>query len=88
MARIRSSRQLTEDGLVLAVFPLGVGTQDGAKAVVVHLLLISHAELAPPLLASLALHLILVDGCGGVELGEVALEVLVDLIIDLGQAQG
>ena len=80
-------RGRTEDGLLLAVLELWVGAQDGAKVVVVDLFLVGHHEVAPLLLALLALHLVLVDCLGGVEVGEVALQVLEDVVVHLGEAQ-
>lgn len=77
----------TEDCLLLAVLKLGVRAQHGAKVVIVDCLLIRHHEVAPPLLARLALHDVLVDRLGGVELGEVALQVLVDLLVESGQTK-
>ena len=78
----------TEDGGVLLVFNLGTRAQDGAKVVVVDPLVVGHHKLPPPLLSGLALHLILVDGSGGVEVGEILLQMLVDVVIVFGQAQG
>lgn len=78
----------TENSGVLLVLGLGVVADHGAEIVVVNLLLVGHQELAPPILALLALHLVLVDSGGRVELGEVGLEVLVDFVVDLGQAEG
>jgi hypothetical protein len=73
--------------LVLAVFELWIRSNDGAVVVVVHPLLVRVDELPPSLLSFLALHLILVY-CGfGVKLGEVFLEVLVDFIVEFGEAQ-
>lgn len=76
-----------KNSLLLAVLGLGGGPQQSAKVVVVNLLVVGHHKGAPPLLARLALHLVLVDGLGGVELGEVPLEVLEDVVVHLGQAQ-
>jgi hypothetical protein len=73
--------------LVLAVLELGVCSDDCAVVVVVHLLLVCHDELAPSLLSILALHLLLVYGCLGVEIGEVLFEVFVDFIVEFGEAQ-
>lgn len=83
----RNRDELTENGRVLLIIHLGAISNHGAKVVVVHLLLIRHQELAPSLLAGLALHRVLVDGGTGVELGEVGLEMLVDFVVDLGQAE-
>lgn len=71
----------------MTILKLGIGPHYGAKVVVVDLLLICHHEVAPPLLAGLALHFVLVDGGGRVELGEVGLQVLVDLVIHLCETQ-
>lgn len=84
----RHHKALTKDGILPAVLRLRVRAHHGAKVVVVHQLLIDHHEVAPPLLALLALHLVLVDGLGRVEVGEVPLEVLVDVIVHPGEAQG
>jgi hypothetical protein len=76
-----------ENGLVLAILEFWVGPDDCAVVVVLDLLLVRHDELAPLLLSVLALHLILVY-CGlGVKVWELLLEVLVDLIVELGEAQ-
>jgi hypothetical protein len=73
--------------LVLAVLELGVCSDDCAVVVVVNFLLVCHDELAPSLLSVFALHLFLVY-CGlGVEIGEVLLEMFVDFIIELSEAQ-
>jgi len=79
--------RLTKDSLLLAILELGVCPQHGAKVVVVHLLLVLHHELTPPLLALGALHLVLIDRGGGVKLGELLLQVLVDVVVQLGQAE-
>jgi hypothetical protein len=71
----------------LSVLELGVGAQDSAEAVVGNLLLIGHHKVPPPGLAFLALHLILVDGLGRVEFGEVLLQVLEDLVVEFSEAQ-
>jgi hypothetical protein len=76
-----------EYGLVLTILKLGVGPNNGAVVEVVHLLIVGHDELAPSLFARFTLHLLLVN-CGfRVEVGELLLEVFVDLIIELGEAQ-
>ena len=77
-----------EDGAVLGVVCLGARTQHGAEVVVLDGLLVLVDEVAPSLLAGLALHLVLVDCSGGIEVGELLLEVLVDLVVLLGEAQG
>lgn len=81
-------KKLTENGAVLGVLLLWVLAQNCAEAVIVDLLLVSHHEVPPALLAPGALHLVFVYGLGGVELGKVLAEVLVDVIVDLGQAKG
>lgn len=73
--------------LILAVLELGVCPDDGAVVVVIDPLLVGVDELAPSLLALLALHLVLVNCCLWVELGKVLLEVFVDLIVELGEAE-
>lgn len=78
---------LTKDGAVLCVFVLGISSQYGTEAVVVDLVLVGHHELTPPLLSLGALHFVLDDGLGGVELGEVFAEMFVNIVIYLGQAQ-
>lgn len=77
-----------EDGALLCVLLLGARAQHGAEAVVVDPILVCHHKVTPPLLALGALHLSLVYRGGRVKLGEVLEEVLVDLVINLGQAQG
>lgn len=86
-AHISSPQKPTKDGCVLLVIRLGIVSHHGAKVEVVHRLLVLHHEGAPPLLAGLALHLILVDCGSGVELGKGLLEVLVDFVVDLGESQ-
>lgn len=71
----------------MVVLGLGACAEHGAEVVVLDLVLVLADELAPPLLALLALHLILVQCGGGVELGEVLLKVFVDFIVDLRQSQ-
>jgi hypothetical protein len=71
--------------LVLAILKLGVGPNDGAIIVVVDLLVVCSDELAPPLFSCLALHLLLIDGGGRVEIGKLLLKVFVDLIVELGE---
>lgn len=77
----------TEDGFVLAVLKSRVGAQQGAKVEVVNLLLVLVDEVSPALLACLTLHLILIDRGLGVVVGELLLEVLVDFVVDLGEAK-
>lgn len=82
------SGRLTEDCAVLCVFLLWTRAQHGAKAVVVDLFLVCHHEITPPLLSCRALELVLIYGLGGVEFREVLAEVVVDLVVNLGQAEG
>lgn len=77
----------TKDSLILPILRLGVHSQHSTEVIIIDLLLIRHHELAPSLFAGFALHLVLVDGLGDVELGEVGLEMLVDLIVNFCQAQ-
>lgn len=77
----------TEDGGVLVVLDIGAGAQDCAEVVVVDLVLELVDPVAPLLLSGLALHLVLVDGTGRVEVGECLHEGCVDLVVHLGQAQ-
>jgi len=79
---------LTEDAAVLCILVLGVGAQNGAETVVVDLVLVHHHKLTPPLLALNTLHLVLHDGLVRVEVGEVLDEVVVDVVVDFGQAEG
>jgi hypothetical protein len=79
--------QLTKDCAVLGVFLFWIRAQHGAKAVVVHLFLVCHHEITPPLLSLRALEPILIYGLGGVKFGKVLAEMLVDLIINLGQTE-
>lgn len=76
----------TENGLVLAVLKGRVGAQQCAEVVVIDLVLVLVDEVSPALLACLALHLVLIDGGLGVVVGEFLLEVLVDFVVDLGEA--
>jgi hypothetical protein len=71
----------------LAVLHLGARAEHCAEVVVLHLLLVLTDELAPSLLAVLALHLVLVQCGGRVEFGKVLLEVFVDFVIDLCESQ-
>jgi hypothetical protein len=76
-----------KNGLILAVLELRVCPDDCAVVEVLDLLVVRHDKLAPLLFAVLALHLVLVY-CGfRVKVGELRLEVLVDLIVELGEAQ-
>lgn len=76
-----------KDRAVLIIVLLGVGTDQGAEVEVVDLLLVHGDELAPSLFALLTLHLVLVDGLAHIDLGKVLLEVLVDLVIVLGETE-
>lgn len=78
---------LTKDSLLLSVLPGRVGTQHGTEVVVIHLAFVCVNEATPPLLAGLALHLILVDGGLQVVVGELFEEMLVDDVVDLREAQ-
>lgn len=79
--------QLTKNGVVLLILLISAVANDCAKVVVLDLLLELVDPFAPLLLAGLALHGVLVDGGGGVEVGELLHEGLVDLVVHLGQAQ-
>lgn len=78
----------TKDGLILTVLPFWVSSQHCTKVVIANLLLVRHHKLPPPLLASLALHLVLIDGGCGVEFREIGLQVLIDLIVELCKFDG
>jgi hypothetical protein len=77
----------TENGLILSIFPLGVGSHYCAKVVIVNLLLIHHDEFPPSFLASFALHLVFVDCGSRIEFGEVFLQMLIYVVIHLGESQ-
>lgn len=64
-----------------------MGADDRAKVEIVNLLLELVDPVAPLLLASLALHLVLDEGRGSVKVGECLLEGIVDLVVHLGEAQ-
>lgn len=88
LPQIPTKRQyLTENSSVLVILVLGVRPDNRAKVEVVNRLLILHHPVAPLLLAGLALHLVLVDCRRRVEIGELFLEVCVDLVVHLGQPQ-
>jgi len=72
---------------VLAVLGLCVRAHHGAEVVVLHPRVVFHDEVAPSLLPRLALHLILDNRSCRVPLGEILLEVFVDLVVDLGEAE-
>lgn len=82
------SKGLTEYGAILRVFFLGILAQNGSEAVVINLFFVGHHEISPAFLARGALHLILVYRLGRVKFGKIFLEVLVNLIVKLGQAKG
>lgn len=63
-------------------------SQHGAEVVIFNRLLIYHAKLAPPLLASFTLHLVFVDSGLGVEVREVFHEVVVDIVVMFREPQG
>lgn len=73
---------------MLCIFVLGVGSQYSAEAVVVDLVFVGHHEFTPLLLSLGALHFVLDDGLGRVEVRESLTEVFVYVVVYLGQAQG
>lgn len=75
----------TKDCLFLAVFERRICPEDCSKVIIVDLLFVRHHELPPPLLAGLALHFVLIDGFGHVKFGEISLQMLVYLVVDLGK---
>lgn len=77
----------TKNSLLTAILKLGVRPQHRSKVELSNLLVILHHKVPPPLLALLALHLILINRLGRVELGERLLEVLVDLVVPARQAE-
>ena len=79
--------RLTKYGLLLFVLALSIRSQHRAEVVIVDLLLVCHQELPPPLLASLALHLVLVNLRCRVELGEIGLQMCIDLIVELCESE-
>lgn len=72
---------------MLVVLEFRVRSYNRAEIVVFDFLLILVHEVAPLLLALLALHLVLIDGLRRVEVGEFLLEMFVDFVVDLRQAQ-
>lgn len=78
---------LTENSSILIILVLRVRPDDCAEVEVVNRLLVLHHPVAPLLLAGLALHVILDEVRRGVEVGEFFLEVCVDLVVHLGQAE-
>lgn len=78
---------LTENGLILSILPFRIGSDYGAKVVVINLLLICHHELPPPFLARFALHVVFVNCGRRVELGEIFLEVLIYLVVYLSESE-
>lgn len=79
------SRRLTKDSLLLRVLAFRIRPQHSAKVIIVNPFLIGHHELPPPLLAFLALHIILVYRLRNVNIWKVFLEVLEDFVVDLGK---
>lgn len=77
----------TEDGSILLVVNKMAVANHGTKVKVLDRLLVRHHEVSPALLARLALHDVLVDNGGRVELGKRSHQVCVDLVVHLGQAQ-
>lgn len=77
----------TKDGAFLAILRRGVCAQHGAEVVVIHLVLVLVDEVPPLLLASLALHLILVYRRLEVKVRELLVEVFENLVVELGEAQ-
>ena len=77
----------SKDGALLGVVGLAARTEHGAEVEVLDLLLVLVDEVAPLLLSCLALHLVLVYGGRRIEVREFLLEVLVDLVVELGQAK-
>ena len=71
----------------MVIFIFRVCPDNRPEVVVVDLLLILVHPVAPFFLAQLALHSILVQRLCGIEVGELLLEVLVDLVVHLGQPQ-
>lgn len=76
----------TENGGFLIILGIRTGTEHGAKVEVLDLVPLHHPG-APLLLAGLALHLVLDEGPGGIEIGECFHERVVDIIVLLGQAK-
>lgn len=77
----------TKDRSRLAILGRSTCAQHSAKVVVIYFVLVHIDKVPPLLLASLALHLILINRTLEVEVGELLVEVLEDLIVELGQAQ-
>lgn len=71
----------TEDCLPLPILKCRIRSQHGAKVIVVHGFLIFHHEVPPPLLALLALHLVLVDCFLWVKFWKLPSEMIIDLIV-------
>lgn len=77
---------LTENRLLLAILAGRTSPQHRTKIIILDLLLallILLNETPPLLLAGLALHLVLVDGGFHVEVGELAVEVRQDVVVEL-----
>lgn len=77
----------TENGFLLSILDRWTVPHHGAKVVVLNLRLVCIDEVPPPFFARLALHLVLVDGGLGVEIGELLFEVFEDLVVHFGQTQ-
>lgn len=73
--------------ILVAIVRLRVAPEHRAKIEVLNLLFVCVDELAPFLLALLALHLILVYRSGQIELRKFVFEMLVDVVVEFGQAQ-
>lgn len=84
----KGSEGLTKDCRILIILRLWVVPHHRPKVVIIDRLLVLHHEVPPPLLPRLALHLILVDRLGGVELREGLLQVSVDFLVNFGEAEG
>lgn len=78
---------LTENGVVLIVLLICAAADDGAEVVVLNRVLVLVDEVAPPLLAGLALHVVFDKRGGRVEVGELLHEMHIDRVVNLGQAQ-
>jgi hypothetical protein len=76
-----------ENRALLTVFYVGARAKQCAKVVVLHLVLVLCDELAPPLLARLALQVVFVQCRCRVKVGKFFLEVFENLVVDLGKAQ-
>ena len=88
MIQSEKSRQPTENSLLLTIFDIWRVSNHCSEVEIIDPFLVCHQEFAPPLLASLALHFILINTLRGIEIWEIGLEMCVDLIVDLGEPQG